>query len=145
MSQLLRSAILLIGAGVSAATASAGTLVIIYLVATHRLTPRQLRYTRELPLDIAGHDLISRTSLLSDSKTQPHMDSKLPRNRDARFFPPGERVDVWVDLTIPNIHDRDRDGRNMAHVVGELTAGDGRVAARATQPVLLRSSHSALL
>lgn len=55
-----------------------------------------------------------------------------------RFLPPGQRVDVWLELQMPDSSPSNCRG-GMAQVVAELTTLDGRTAARTSRPLLLRS------
>lgn len=53
-----------------------------------------------------------------------------------RFLPPGQRVDVWVELQLPPSSANCHGG--MAQVVAELASLDGKTAARTSRPLLLR-------
>lgn len=54
--------------------------------------------------------------------------------RACRFLAPQQAVDVWAELLVP------RGGsQGLAQVVAELTSLDGRVAAKASRVVELRT------
>ena len=51
-----------------------------------------------------------------------------------RFLAPLQPVDVWVELQVPR-----GTGQGLAQVVAQLTSVDGRVAAKASRAVMLRT------
>ena len=51
-----------------------------------------------------------------------------------RFLAAGQAVDVWVELGVPR-----GSAQGVAQVLAHLTAPDGRVVAKASRSVLLRS------
>lgn len=54
----------------------------------------------------------------------------------ARFLPPGQSINVWLELVVPECHgSRNAD---VFQVAAELAAGDGRVAAAISRPCLIR-------
>ncbi len=53
-------------------------------------------------------------------------------------------MDVWIDFVVPTLGDGAKDAAELAYVVADIESIDARLAARSTQPVLLKS-HSATL
>lgn len=143
--QMLSKLVLAATAAASGAVATAGMWVVVYLLATQALAPAHLQYLRALPLDLAGTDLIAQVSMLHPAHAGDTPISVAPNA--AAFLSPGQLVDVWVDLILPapgtdNDAGGCKDGSGgMAHVVAEVLTADGRTAARATQPVVLRAKR----
>lgn len=52
----------------------------------------------------------------------------------SRLLAPGQPVDVWLELDVPR-----GSGQGVAQVVAQLSSLDGRVAAKASRAVLLRT------
>ncbi|KAL4540024.1 hypothetical protein Ndes2437B_g01640 [Nannochloris sp. 'desiccata'] len=149
----LRTALLLLVTSISATVAFSGFVVIGYLLATHSLTPRQLWYSIPLQLDLAGRELVSSASMLTalrgtgtntPATALEAIAADIKIDPNSRFLPPGQRMDVWLDFTVPALGDGTREAAELAYIVAELKSVDNRSAARSTQPVLLRS-HSAIL
>lgn len=144
----LRTAILLLTSGASVLVAFTGISVLAYLLATHALTPQQLQYTLPLPLDLNGSVLVTQVPILQATKpaagyTGSSADKNLPS--DSRFFSAGQSMDVWVDLTVPGSFVGGLKGNGeLVHVTAELLSADGRVAARATKPVVLHGRQYSL-
>jgi hypothetical protein len=136
--QLLRTALALGLAGAGAAVGTAGLAVIGYLLVTRALSPAQLRYTRPLPLDLSGGDLVAQASMLPAAAPAAAA--------AAAFLRPGDEVDVWVDFLVPSPRGGGAWGSHsgLAHVVAELVTADGATAARAAQPALLRPRRATL-
>lgn len=139
--QFLRTVVLLLVGCASAIVACAGLSVLAYLLATHSLTPPQLQYTLPLPLDINGSTLITHAPIAQAISTAARYTSPSKasnKSPDRRLFPSGQRMDVWIDFTVPgsSVGGPSRKGE-LVHVTVELMSVDGRIAARATQPVLL--------
>ena len=151
-SKFLRTGIMLFFAGCSAAVAAGGVAILCYLIATHSLTPRQLWYSTPLPLDLAGRELVSYASMLPPTTPSRNIKNnnggrngavppaEINLDPNSRFLPPGQRMDIWLDLVLPgSIY-----ANELAHVVAELETADGRESGRATQPVMLRGRASSL-
>ena len=62
--------------------------------------------------------------------------SPAPRPRH-RVLQPGQVADVWVELRVPRTLPS---GGGMVQLVAELTSADGKLAGRASKPVLMRSA-----
>lgn len=130
---------------ISAASAGVGTIGVLllgYLLATHALTPRHLQYTLSLPLDLDGNTLSAQASVLQANSPAAGYILHLPdkeRTVASRMFPPGQWMDIWVDLMVPGWADADTRNADLVHVTAELLNASGQVAARATKPVLLQN------
>ena len=146
-SHLIRTVVLLASAATSATVASIGLAVLGYLIVTHSLTPRQLWYSYPLQLDVSGRDLVSYASMLPSITSAPKPavgGAPPPLDPGSRFLPPGQGVDVWLDLAVPGPGLGFRSGDDFAHVISELVAPDGRTAVRNAQPVMLRARSASL-
>lgn len=140
-SHFLRTAVLLFSALTSATVASCGLAILGYLVLTHSLTPQQLWYSTPMQLDVSGMDLTSYASMIPSLTSAPKPipgGAPAPIDPGSRFLPPGQHMDVWLDLAVPGPGAGCRLGDEFAHVIAELVSADGRGAARSTQPVVLR-------
>jgi hypothetical protein len=111
-------------AGVAATTLAAwGVFLLTYIFIIRAFTPPQQTFIQPLPLDFAGPDMVAHASFLSSSA---------PPGRG--FLRAGQSVDVCVDLMVPG----NPSAMGMAQVMGEILAPGGQVAAKASQPVLIR-------
>lgn len=55
---------------------------------------------------------------------------------NARFLPPGQTLNLWLALETPESHGTSN--RDVFQVAAELVATDGRVAATASRPCLVK-------
>jgi len=87
---------------------------------------------------------ILRSSRTSTPATASKATEDIKVDSNSRFLPPGQRMDVWLDFTVPELGDGRKEHAELAYVVVDLESIEGQSAARSSQPVLLKS-HSALL
>jgi hypothetical protein len=117
----------------SGAVAGAGLALLLFLLFTFSLAPPRDTFARPLALDFSASDLVGQALFLPEAQLGDGLLPATPQ-RDARFLAPSQPVDVWVELEVP----RDS-GQGVAQVVAQLTSLDGRVAAKASRAVMLRS------
>ena len=136
---LLRWLLLAVGAAASAAVAAMGFGLLCYLVLTRTFTPPQSTFIRTLYLDYSQADMVASTAFLPEAQL---VDGLIPSTLppDSRFLPPGQPIDVWLDLILTRGGSGSAgSGGGIVQVVGELQTADGRVVGRSSQPALLRS------
>ncbi|KAL4452355.1 hypothetical protein ABPG75_008017 [Micractinium tetrahymenae] len=129
----LRGLTLAAGTAAAGAVAAGGLAVLLFLVVTASLAPASDTFSRPLSLDFGQPDLAGEAVFLPEAQL---MDGLPPAAApgDARFLPPQQAVDVWAELLVPR-----GGGQGLAQVVAELTSLDGRVAAKASRVVKLRT------
>jgi hypothetical protein len=108
-------------------------------------------YVTSLQLDLSGNDLVSTTWMgasppAAAATSPPPLGTK--NGNGARFLPPGQHMDVWLDLEVPVGGVSAASfawGGDLAYVSAALLGGDGGgTVAKATHPVVLRSRAAPL-
>uniref|UniRef100_A0A1D1ZSY8 Seipin n=2 Tax=Auxenochlorella protothecoides TaxID=3075 RepID=A0A1D1ZSY8_AUXPR len=135
----LRSSILLLGSLACATLAVVGCLLLGYLLLTRALTPERHSHVRTLHLDFSSGDMLAEAVFLPKKRIEDEgLLTTLPR--DLRFLPPGEAIDVSLELRVPGT----RFEGGMVQAVAELQTADGRLAARTSSAIRLHGRRRSL-
>lgn len=137
----------------SSVVITVSVMILGYLIVTHSLAPRRLKYSMPLNLNLEGSDLVSNISLYS---LEEYLEDRQVRDvflldhsgelgNQKPLLSSGQVIDVWLELKIPPEYERIHPERKYAHITSTLSTYGGRVVGRTSKPIFLNGRPKSAL
>ncbi|KAK9843525.1 hypothetical protein WJX81_007180 [Elliptochloris bilobata] len=117
--------------------------LLLFLLVSRALAPAAAHFQRDLYFDYTTSDVAATASFLftGAAASEPPfvkvqvVDSDQGRMARPRMLPPGQRMDVWLELDMPESNGAS--SGDMFQVRGKLLTSDGRMLAAVSRPCLV--------
>ncbi|CAL8462956.1 g2490 [Coccomyxa elongata] len=127
---VMKAAVLLGTTLVCAGISASGFAVLLFLLLTRSLAPPNAYFEKELFFDYTKPAAVASTNFC------PSPAPVKASAANARFLQPGQSMNVWLALVTPESHGTSN--ADVFQVAAELVTADGRVAASASRPCLVK-------